>query len=110
MAHFLSGLNHKIANFIELHHYVDLVDMVHMEIKVEKQLKVKTKTNSIPTTTWKSNQKSKGGETIASKGKFEPNKSKDVTTSKTQPKDEKSKGKSCNIQCFRCLGYGHKAA
>ena len=36
MAHFLSGLNHKITNLVELHHYVDLEDMVHMAIKVEK--------------------------------------------------------------------------
>ena len=33
-----------------------------------------------------------------------------VTTSKIQHKDEKSKGKSSNIQCFKCLRYRHKAA
>ena len=27
-----------------------------------------------------------------------------------QPKDDKSKGKSCDIQCFRCLGYRNRAA
>ena len=36
MARFLSGLNYKITNLIELHHYIDLEDMVHMAIKVEK--------------------------------------------------------------------------
>ena len=36
MACFLSSLNHEIANLVELHHYVDLEDMVHMAIKVEK--------------------------------------------------------------------------
>ena len=34
MACFLSGLNYKITNLVELHHYVDLEDIVHMEIKV----------------------------------------------------------------------------
>ena len=51
MARFLSGLNREIANLIELHYSVDLDDMVHMAIKVEKQLKAKNKVNSTPTTT-----------------------------------------------------------
>ena len=83
MACFLSGLNYEIANLVELHHYVDLKDMVHIAIKMEKKLKVKTKINSAPTTTWKSNWKNKGGKTSTSKGKFEPSKNKDVTTPKT---------------------------
>ena len=35
MAKFLSGLNLYIANIVELHHYMEIEDMVHMEIKVE---------------------------------------------------------------------------
>ena len=41
MARFLNGLNKEIADIMELHHYVELEDMVHMAIKVEKQLKRK---------------------------------------------------------------------
>ena len=41
MARFLCGLNRDIANVVELHHYVELEDMVHMAMKVEKQLKRK---------------------------------------------------------------------
>ena len=55
MARFLSGLNREVANLVELHHYVDLEDMVHMAIKVEKQLKAKTKVNLTPKSTWKAN-------------------------------------------------------
>ena len=36
MARFLNGLNQDIANVVELQHYVELEDMVHMEIKVEQ--------------------------------------------------------------------------
>ena len=36
MACFLSGLNRDIAKLVELHHYVDLEDMVHMATKIEK--------------------------------------------------------------------------
>ena len=34
-ARFLNGLNWDIANMVELKHYVELEDMVHMAIKVE---------------------------------------------------------------------------
>ena len=39
MARFLVGLNREIANLVELHHYVELEDMVHLTIKIENQLK-----------------------------------------------------------------------
>jgi len=38
MARFLNGLNQGIANVVELQHYVELEDMVHMATKVERQL------------------------------------------------------------------------
>lgn len=41
MARFLAGLNKDIAKVVELQHYVEIEDMVHMAIKVEKQLKRK---------------------------------------------------------------------
>ena len=41
MARFLNGLNRDIANVVELQHYVELEDMVHMAIKVKRQLKRK---------------------------------------------------------------------
>lgn len=41
MTRFLSGLHHEIANVVKLNHYVELEDMVHMAIKVERKLKRK---------------------------------------------------------------------
>ena len=41
MAKFLNGLNWDIVNVVELQHYVELEDMVHMTIKVERQLERK---------------------------------------------------------------------
>lgn len=38
----LSGLNIEMANVIELQHYIELEDMVHMAIRVERQLKKKS--------------------------------------------------------------------
>ena len=36
IARFLNGLNHDIANIVELRHYVEMEDLMHMEIKVER--------------------------------------------------------------------------
>jgi hypothetical protein len=36
MAMFLNGLNRDIANVVELQHHMELEDMVHMAIKVER--------------------------------------------------------------------------
>ena len=59
MARFLNGLHRDIANVVELQHYVELTDMVHMAIKVEQQLKRKGSTwvgqNSVSSSSWKSN-------------------------------------------------------
>ena len=41
MAMFFNGMNRDIANVVELQHYVELEDMVHITIKVERQLKRK---------------------------------------------------------------------
>ena len=35
IARFLNGLNQDIANVVELQHYIELKDMVHMAIKVK---------------------------------------------------------------------------
>jgi hypothetical protein len=52
MARFLSGLNRDIANVVELQHYLEVEDMVHMAMKVERQLKRKGYT-SVSSTSWK---------------------------------------------------------
>ena len=36
MARFLHSLNKNIADLVELHQYVDMDDMLHMEIKIKK--------------------------------------------------------------------------
>jgi hypothetical protein len=41
MARFINGLNHVISHIMELHHYVELEEMVHIDVKVEKHIKQK---------------------------------------------------------------------
>ncbi|XP_016733212.2 uncharacterized protein [Gossypium hirsutum] len=113
MARFLAGLNREIANVVELQHYIEVVDMVHMAIKVEKQLKQKGTTRAYPNT-----NPSKWGQST-SKG-FPTNQTKESSTisKANKPIAESSKGKapessttrSRDIKCFKCLGRGHIAS
>ena len=36
---FLAGMNTEIANEVELHHYMEVEELVHKTIQVEKQFK-----------------------------------------------------------------------
>ena len=67
MARFLHGLNQDIANLVDLEHYVELEDMVHMTMKVEQRLKKKgsTRTNLGSSSSWKS--KGRKDEKVVSK-------------------------------------------
>ena len=71
MARFLSGLNQEIAGVVELQHYVELEDMVHMAI-MERQQKGKSNcskqnpSSSLLKLSWSKDEK------VASKTKREP--------------------------------------
>ncbi|KAL4325112.1 hypothetical protein GQ457_11G027410 [Hibiscus cannabinus] len=113
MARFLAGLNRDIAEKVELQHYVEIEDMIHMAIKVEKQQKRKSTTRpstySISTIKWGQGAYRKDT-TFQSKdnvGKSKPSK----------PDEEPNKGKfeampnrTRDIKCFKCLGRGHIAS
>jgi hypothetical protein len=109
MARFLSGLNRDIANVIELQHYVEIEDMVHMAMKVERQLKRKgtARYTSVSITTWKS--KWDRNDSAEAKRKTEPPKGKDEGTS-NKPKVESQPSRNRDIKCFKCLGSGHIAS
>ncbi|RVW78197.1 Transposon Ty3-G Gag-Pol polyprotein [Vitis vinifera] len=58
MARFLVGLNREIANLVELQHYMELEDMVHLAIKIENQLKRRgssTRKNPNSGSSWRPN-------------------------------------------------------
>jgi hypothetical protein len=41
MVKFINGFNHDIALIVELHHYVELEEVIYISVNVEKQLKRK---------------------------------------------------------------------
>uniref|UniRef100_A0A2N9HG40 Uncharacterized protein n=1 Tax=Fagus sylvatica TaxID=28930 RepID=A0A2N9HG40_FAGSY len=109
MARFFSGLNRNIANVIELQHYVEIKDIVHMAMKVERQLKRKgtAKYTSVSSTTWKS--KWDRNDLAEAKRKTEPPKGKDERTS-NKPKVKSQPSRNRDIKCFKYLGSGHIAS
>ncbi|KAL4284496.1 hypothetical protein GQ457_16G022130 [Hibiscus cannabinus] len=113
MARFLAGLNRDIAEKVELQHYVEIEDMIHMAIKVEKQQKRKgttrPSTNSISTTKW--------GQGAYKKDTTFRSKDNVGTSKPSKPDKEPNKGKfepmpnrTRDIKCFKCLGRGHIAS
>jgi hypothetical protein len=109
MAKFLNGLNRDIANMVEMQHYMELEDVKHMAIKVERQHKRKG-TWSFQSlgfsTSWRSNgRKDKG---VIFKSKTKPPKRRDEIPSVNKGKIE-SQTRNRDVKCFRCLGVGHIA-
>ncbi|XP_062083589.1 uncharacterized protein LOC133789956, partial [Humulus lupulus] len=112
MARFLSGLNREIADPIELHHYVELEDLVHMAIKVERQLKKgSSSSRSRPsphnpsTTPWRSNYPKKEDQPTSSSTPKPA-----TTATPPQGKTTPTKSHSSEIRCFKCQGRGHIAS
>ena len=95
---------------VELQHYVELEDRVHMAIKVERQLKRKgTRSLESPgsSTSWKSNWRK--DENAVLKSKTKPPKKREEVPSVNKGKT-KSRTRNRDIKCFRYLGGGHIAS
>lgn len=107
MARFLHGLNFEIRDRVEMYHYVEIEDMVHMAVKIEKQLK---RGGGSRHNTWKSGSSKKNESTSSSSSSLSNPKygSKDFNTSKG--KVDSSTTKNRDIKCFKCQGRGHIAS
>jgi hypothetical protein len=115
MARFLNGLNRDIANVVELQHCVELEDMVHMAMKVERQIKRRGstcfQTNSASSSSiWRPNLKREGVIQPKPYAKAKPPKAKKDTHTDGKGKSESQPPRDRDIKCFECLGKGHIAS
>ncbi|KAK8676548.1 hypothetical protein V6N13_142122 [Hibiscus sabdariffa] len=113
MARFLAGLNRDIAEKVDLNHYLEIEEMVHMAIKVEQQLKKKGTPRSSST----SFSSSKWGQGAYKKesnfrgkdiGTSLPNKTVEVQN-RDKEKGEVIPNRTRDIRCFKCLRRGYIA-
>ena len=109
MARFLAGLNREIQNLVELQHYVELEDMVHMAIKIENQLKRRGSSNTHSTpgpssSTWKSNQWKKEEKPPNAKPKIELK--QEGNNQGNQGKPDSFTTQNRDIMCFKYQGRG----
>ncbi|XP_019059089.1 PREDICTED: uncharacterized protein LOC104822532 [Tarenaya hassleriana] len=105
---FLGGLNQDIQDRVELQHYVEVEELLHLAIKCERQLK--RRANSRPTY-------SKGSSSMRSsfvkEEKYAPGSKQETkpTTSNqgNRGKPESSTARNRDVKCYKCLGRGHFA-
>lgn len=125
MARFLRGLRAEIADIVELHHYLDIEELVDKANKVEKRLKRRgtpRPTSNFQPGNWR-NQPSKeeNSTSIAQnqvKGGGTTNGSNRPTfpSSKPRPREEfkgnqeATKARTRDTKCFKCQGFGHIAS
>ncbi|KAL4323902.1 hypothetical protein GQ457_11G026200 [Hibiscus cannabinus] len=115
MTHFLNGLNTDIANVVELQHYIELDEMVHMAIKVQRQQRRKSSNRG--NTPFKSSSNSLYTPNLSRKQaplqireEAESSKSKPPVADNGRGKQVVMQECSRDIQCFKCLGRGHVAS
>lgn len=120
MARFLAGLQWDIRDQVELQHYVELEDMVHMAMKIENQLKRRgnSRSNQKPNqTNWRQSQPSSSGssfkgnqwkkETPAREEKKPFFKPRTDSTLANQGTTVTPDSRNRDRKCFKCQGYGH---
>ena len=113
MTRFLLGLNREIHGRVEMHHYMELEDMVHMAIKVEQQLKrgdgtpIGHNSRSNPWKPSSSRKEDKPQTSSTFKHKSEPKAENPSHVS--QGKIDNSTSQNRDIKCFKYQGKGHLA-
>lgn len=108
MARFLNSLNKEISNVVELQPYMELEDLLHLALKVEKQLKKRGSTNRSfsYTSSFKSNWR-KDEKASSSKPKIESKKAPKTSNLSNDKGKLDSTINTRNIKCFKCQGVGH---
>lgn len=114
MAHFCIGLNHEIADVVELQHYVEMCNLVDKAIKAGKQLKarrLKVSSSSSNRVSWRHNPTFEEKNKRTAPKPKELMKSKGETSHMPQPRSKsKTQQRSGDLKCFRYQDIGHIAS
>ena len=105
LAQFLNGLNPNIVSIVELQHYVEMEDLLHMALKVECQLRSKgsrPNTNFGQSSSWKPNWRD---DRNASKPNVETTKRENTTIAQKGRLETQQHNR--DIKCFKCHGIGY---
>ncbi|CAJ2657680.1 unnamed protein product [Trifolium pratense] len=105
MARFIARLKKEIADVVELQYYVEMKDLLHKAIQVERQLRAKNTSKFSSSSSWKSNLQDnklflESKEDARDKNSSAPLKGKLETSSSSRSRD---------MNCYRCKGIGHYA-
>ncbi|XP_022973897.1 uncharacterized protein LOC111472489, partial [Cucurbita maxima] len=114
MARFLNGLNTEIADKTDLQPYSNIEELLHIAIKIERQIqrrsqRYSSKTFPNSTSTWKRDSKNidythRNQEiNVKPQAKFE----KGESSRTGKEKVEKSNVRNRDLKCWRCQGVGH---
>ncbi|XP_025685360.1 uncharacterized protein [Arachis hypogaea] len=102
-ARFVGGLNRAISDVVELHHYVEMEDLVSMAMKVERQQQKRAPRGlSHANPKWESCSV----DTTKIKG-VESNALLDATKKKGNSNSSSATSRHRDIKCFKCHGMGH---
>ncbi|XP_027158067.1 uncharacterized protein LOC113759689 [Coffea eugenioides] len=113
MTRFFSGLRLEITDEVELHHYMELKDMLEKALKIERRLKRRgqLRTFFTPSPSYSRNsaprKEIKPSESYATPTKLKqtPFREEGKTTSKLA--NELPRARSQDTKCWRCQGLGH---
>ncbi|KAF7814914.1 Transposon Ty3-G Gag-Pol polyprotein [Senna tora] len=114
MARIIGGLHKEIADIVELHHYVEIEDLVNMAMKVERQLynkgavKTYSKSKAKWGATWSKFHEQRNDKVLETpkhkdKGTF-------IHKGTTNSSSFTSNPRHRDLKCFKCQGLGHIAS
>ncbi|KAF8044818.1 hypothetical protein N665_6551s0001 [Sinapis alba] len=101
MARFLAGLNRDVQDRLELQEYVDIYELLHKAILIEKQMKRKL------------NPRASYGNTRPANGKEDKVFVKPKEEAKAPGRNDQGKApttRTRDVKCFKCHGVGHYAS
>ncbi|XP_052110164.1 uncharacterized protein LOC110275632 [Arachis duranensis] len=106
MTLFVGGLNRVIADVVELHHYVEMEDLVSMAVKVARQQQIRAPRGlSHANLKWES----RNADTTKTKG-VEPNALFDAMKKKGNSNSSSATSRHRDIKYFKCHDMGHYAS